>query len=185
MAHCPKLGCPFIFIFVFQPYEGSGRLPPLPPSLLSPTAIGKGSPHHLWVLRATGREALDRNPVGGAPWVLPGPPSELQAPLLYSTATDGAGAGLPTPWVTAPTREGRFGAWGGRGGVHSWATGGPRLLAPGHMALCGEDLARFLSPPEAGATRTRTGSRRSPGTSVSGTPMSQAHVVRAIATSLF
>lgn len=107
---------------------------------------------------------------------LASPPLELQAPLFYSKATyTGAGAGLPTvpppgadlgfprgypdlpmPWVTARTREGRFGAGGGWG-VHSWATGGPQAVCvPRERTFWARKSPRPFSP-EAGATRTTQG----------------------------
>lgn len=65
-----------------------------------------------------------------------------------------------TPWVTAGTREGRFGAWGGAG-----YTAGPQV-ALGCLLLgtwlsvvrtfwAGKNPLPF--PPEAGATRTTQG----------------------------
>lgn len=49
----PRQGCPLYVYLLSQPYEGSSCLPP--PSLPSPTAIGKGSPHRPWVLQSHGQ----------------------------------------------------------------------------------------------------------------------------------
>lgn len=53
-THVPDEGVPFMFIFCLSHMRGAAVCPP-PPSLPSPTAIGKGSPHRPWVLRSHGQ----------------------------------------------------------------------------------------------------------------------------------
>lgn len=78
VAHVPDKGVPFYVYFLSQPYEGSGCLPPQASRVPQPS--GKAAPTAPGCYGATGRDALDGNMVGGALWILPGPPIRAAGP---------------------------------------------------------------------------------------------------------
>lgn len=180
-AHVPNKGAPFKFIFCLSHMRGAAACPPQASRVPQPS--GKAAPTAPGCYGATGRDAPDGNMVAGALWVLPGPP--LCSKAMYRgrcRPPHGGGhwhsQGVPRPPHALGRRSDQGRAiwrWGLRGGH----TGGRRPLACGHRAVCGKEPASFLARGRCYADHT--GSRRSPGASVSRTPTSQAHVVRAIA----